>query len=65
VETWFKFRITCSDIMINYQLSQKFKLLGNDGFNHLTIILTTYIYRNCDLDLLYNMPVVHFVSQSY
>ena len=26
--------------MINYQLSEKFKLLGNSEFNHLTIILT-------------------------
>ena len=26
--------------MINYQLSQNLKLLGNDKFNHLTIILT-------------------------
>ena len=25
---------------LNYQLSQKLKLLGNDEFNHLTIILT-------------------------
>ena len=40
VETGFKLRITCSDIMITYQLSQKLKLLGNDEFNHLTIILT-------------------------
>ena len=26
--------------MLNYRLSQKFKLLGNDEFNHLTISLT-------------------------
>ena len=26
--------------MLNYQFSQKFKLLENDEFNHLTIILT-------------------------
>ena len=26
--------------MLNYQLSQKLKLLGNGKFNHLTIILT-------------------------
>ena len=40
VETGFKLMITCSDIMITYQLSQKLKLLGNDEFNHSTIILT-------------------------
>jgi hypothetical protein len=28
------------DTMINYQLSQKFKLLGNNELNHLTNILT-------------------------
>ena len=33
-------KISCSDTMLNYRLSQKFKLLGNDEFNHLTIILT-------------------------
>ena len=30
--------------MLNYQLSQKLKLLGNGEFNHLTISLTIYIY---------------------
>ena len=33
-------RISCSDIMINYRLFQMFKLLGDDEFNHLIIILT-------------------------
>jgi hypothetical protein len=40
VESEFKLEITCSDTMINYQFSQKLKLLGNDEVNHLTIILT-------------------------
>ena len=31
---------SCYDTMINYQLSQKFKLLGNNELNHLTNILT-------------------------
>ena len=31
-----------SNIMINYHLSQKLKLLGNNKFNHLTNILTRY-----------------------
>jgi hypothetical protein len=39
VETWFKLRTIYSDIMVNYHFSQKFKLLGNCEFNHLTIIL--------------------------
>ena len=34
-------RTICFDIMINYQLSQKLKLIGNDEFNRLTIILTS------------------------
>ena len=33
-------RISYSDTMLNYQLSQKLKLLRNDEFNHLTINLT-------------------------
>ena len=33
-------RISYSDTMLNYLLSQKFKLLGNNEFNHLTISLT-------------------------
>ena len=36
-------RIFCSDTMLNYQLSQKFKLLENGKFNHLTISLTIII----------------------
>jgi hypothetical protein len=39
VEIGFELGITCSDTMINYQLFRKLKLLGNDNFNHLTIIL--------------------------
>ena len=37
METWFKLWITCSDIMINYHLSQKIKLLGN-GKSNINII---------------------------
>jgi hypothetical protein len=40
VETRFELKITYSDTLINYQLSQNLKLLGNNEFNHLTIILT-------------------------
>ncbi len=39
-ETCFELRITYFGIMINYRLFQKFKLLGEGEFNHLTIILT-------------------------
>jgi hypothetical protein len=28
----------CSDIMLNHQLSQKLKLIGNEKFNHLILI---------------------------
>ena len=37
----FFFRLTKSTlVLLNYRLSQKFKLSGNGEFNHLTIILT-------------------------
>ncbi len=39
MESRFKLGITCSDTMRNYRLSQKFKLLWYDEFNHLTNIL--------------------------
>jgi hypothetical protein len=37
VETWFKLWTTYSDIMINYHLSQKIKLLGN-GISNINFI---------------------------
>ena len=40
LEPGIELRISCSNIMLNYRLSQKLKLLGNDEFNHLTINLT-------------------------
>ena len=42
-KTRIKLRTSCSNTMLNYQLSQKLKLLGNGEFNHLTISLTIYI----------------------
>lgn len=41
VDTWFKLRNTCFDIIINYHLSQKLKQIGDGEFNHLIIVLTT------------------------
>ena len=38
--------ISYSDTILNYRLSQKFKLLGNDEFNHLTIILTAFFFKS-------------------
>lgn len=35
MESWFKLKATCSDAMINYELSQKLKLIGSGKFNHL------------------------------
>ena len=32
-----EFKILSSDTILNYQLSQKFKLLGYGKFNHLTV----------------------------
>ena len=40
MKTGIELKISCSDTMLNYRLSQKLKLLGNCEFNHLTIILT-------------------------
>ena len=37
---------SCSDTMLNYRLFQKFKLLGNGEFNHLTISLTRFYTVN-------------------
>ena len=42
METRIKFRTSCFDIMMNYQLSQKLKLLGNFELNHLIIIQIVY-----------------------
>ena len=33
LKAWFKLKIICSDILINYHLFQKFKLIGNDSIN--------------------------------
>ena len=41
VKLEIELRISCSDTMLNYRLSQKLKLLGNGEFNHLTISLTS------------------------
>ena len=40
VKLEIELRISCSDTMLDYRLSQKLKLLGNGEFNHLTISLT-------------------------
>ena len=47
VESGFELKITCSDIMRNYQFSQNLKLLGYGEFNHLTNILTLSL--TCEL----------------
>ena len=49
-ETMIEFRISCLDIMLNYLLSQKFKLLGYGKFNHLTN--TSNSYKSCHLGML-------------
>ena len=40
VKPGIELKISCSNTMLNYRLSQKLKLLGNSEFNHLTISLT-------------------------
>jgi hypothetical protein len=39
-------------LLLNYQLSQKLKLIGKDKFNHLTITLTLSL--TCELKLHFN-----------
>jgi hypothetical protein len=41
-ESRFNFMTFDSDIMLNYQLSQKFKLVGRDKFNYIIITLTIF-----------------------
>ena len=43
IKLGIKLMISCFYIMLNYQLFKKFKLIGNDEFNHLTIVLTLLI----------------------
>lgn len=57
LETKFKFRASCSSSMINYLLSQKFKLIGNHEFNHLNIILT-----NFDIILVINLNISFYCA---
>jgi hypothetical protein len=40
-----------SNIMLNYQLFQKFKLIGRDKFNHLIITLTQTIKHHGNTNL--------------
>jgi hypothetical protein len=40
MESIFKSITFCFDTMLNYCLSQKFKLIGKDKFNHIIITLT-------------------------
>ena len=43
VKLRIELKIFYSDTILNYRLSQKFKLLGDGEFNHLTISLTILI----------------------
>ena len=65
VKPGIELRISCSDTMLNYQLSQKFKLLGNDELNHLTINLTMsisfFIFVHHLLGLPHNLVSYHWV----
>ena len=45
LEIRIEFKISYTDTMLNYCLSQKFKLLENSEFNHLTIILTMFFHN--------------------
>jgi hypothetical protein len=46
MESRFELKTFDSDVMLNHQLSQKFKLKGKDKFNHLinTLTVLTYIF---------------------
>ncbi len=45
VKSGFELKTTCFDTIINYHLSQKLKLFGNDEFNHLNIIQTRILFE--------------------
>ena len=55
VKPGIELKISCSDIILNYQLSQKFKFLGNGEFNHLTINLTPLSSKYIQLRLLHQL----------
>jgi hypothetical protein len=42
VEIGFELRTSCSNTMLNYRLSQKFKLLGNDELPAIFFPLVNY-----------------------
>jgi len=46
VEIKIELKTSCSDTLLSYRLSQKFKLLGNGEFNNLINIITTRINKN-------------------
>ena len=49
-EIMIELKISYLDIMLNYLLSQKFKLLRYGKFNHLTNISNSY--KSCQLGML-------------
>ena len=49
VKIGIELRLSYSDTMLNYRLSQKFKMLENGEFNHLTIILTPIQLKQADM----------------
>ena len=49
VKTEIKLKISYSNILLNYQFFQKFKILRNGKFNHFAIILTIKIEEAMNL----------------
>ena len=59
VKLGIEFKISCSDTMLNYWLSQKVKLLENGEFNHLTISLTKNFHSVWDFS---NKMVIPYIG---
>ena len=62
VELGIELKSFCFDTMINYQFSQKLKLLENNEFNHLTIILILPLMCGPILSLITRVRHVEFLT---
>ena len=58
IEIGFKLKTSCFETMINYHLSQKLKLLGNDQFNHLNCTTKLSIEQSKKLLLQFQQIII-------
>ena len=62
-ETEIELKISYFDIMLNYWLSQKLKLLRYGKFNHLTIILTYTIVENSQFFTFFENQKAYYIFE--